>query len=300
MDGAAPGRVEQMNELIQALRNEVPEFADINEQQLEPIQEGAYRLHTAPSYFIKWIPNDDQLGQNEIWVNRTILKKVTIPTPRLFFTIRGAEATIACWEWLEGVDLRFQHREWLSVAFAMLGDFHRQQRNSQPVDSLITHRSYTSIGELLKIELEFLCAYHDRSVHRKAREIFALLEVGFPTYIHGDLHPGNLRLFGDDLRFVDWSYCKNSLSLFDLGYVDTITFDSTELNEWWRITPEESISVLPAYYNACGLGRVDYTQIHYAVMLWAKLWSYFNCVKNAKKREATVCRQHIDQLIAAV
>lgn len=288
------------NEIIQALKNQVSEFADINEQQLEPIQEGAYQLHTDPSYFIKWIPNGDQLGQNEIWVNQNILKKINIPTPRLICTIKTAKGSIACWEWLDGEDLRFQHRDWLPLAFTKLGKFHAKQHNNQPVYSLITHRSFNTISELLKIELEFLCSYHDNSVLQKARSIFSLLEFGYPTYIHGDLHPGNIRLIGNSLKFVDWSYCKNSLSLFDLSYIETINFDGAELNGWWNITPEESVSVLHSYYNACGLNRFDFKQTHYAVMLWAKLWSYFNCISNNNKNEAIVCRQHIDQLIAAV
>jgi thiamine kinase-like enzyme len=286
------------NEIIQVLKNKVSGFANINEQQLELIQEGAYRLRTIPSYFIKWIPNDDQLGQNEIYVNQNILKNVNIPTPRLICTILAAEASIVCWEWLDGIDLRFQHRDWLPLAFAKLGDFHSQQRNNQPVFSLITHRSYNTISELLKIELEFLCSYHDTFVLQKAKNLFSLLELGYPTYIHGDLHPGNIRLIGDDLKFVDWGYCKNSLSLFDLSYIETIRFEGAEFNEWWNITPEESISILPAYYNACGMNGIDYQQIQIAVMLWAKLWSYFNCVKSDKNNDAIICRQHIDQLIA--
>lgn len=288
------------NEIIQALKSKVPEFANINEQQLELIQEGAYHLHTTPSYFIKWIPSGDQRGQNEIRINQTILKKVNIPTPQLFCVVKTTEGSIACWEWLDGKDLRFQYRDWLPLAFAKLGEFHAQQHNDHPVYSLITHRSFNTISELLKIELEFLCSYHDSFVLQKARSIFSLLELGYPTYIHGDLHPGNIRLIGNDLKFVDWSYCKYSLSLFDLGYIETISFDGAELNEWWRITPEESASVLPSYYNACGLSGFDFKQTHYAVMLWSKLWSYSNCIKNDNKNEALVCRQHIEQLMASV
>lgn len=286
------------NEIIQALKNKVPEFASINEQQLEYIQAGAYCLHTTPSYFIKWIPNSDQLGQNEIWVNQNILKKVDIPTPRLICTIKAEEVSIACWEWLDGKDLRFQHRDWLPLAFAKLGEFHAQQHNNQPVYSPTTLRSYNTISELLKTELEFLCSYHDSYVLQKARSLFSLLELGYPTYIHGDLHPGNIRLIGNNLKFVDWSYCKNSLSLFDLSYIETISFEGAVANEWWQITPEESALILPLYYKACGLNEFDFKQTHHAVMLWSKLWSYSNCIKNDNKNEALICRQHIDQLIS--
>jgi thiamine kinase-like enzyme len=284
------------DKIIQALKQKRPEFANIDAQYLEHVQEHAYRLHTAPSYFVKWIPNDDRLGQNEILVNQTILQKSTISTPRLEFTIKLEEGWIACWEWLDGTDLRYQHRDYLPQAFSQVGCFHAQLRHQQTVYSLITHQRFDTIKELLKDELKFLCAYHDDSVVLQAKTAFSLLELGYPTYIHGDLHPGNIRLAGKSLRFVDWGYCISSLNLFDLGYVETIHFGGAEENEWWNIPPNEAKTVLPAYFEASGMNRNNIDQIQQAVMLWSKLWSYHNCVRNDKKVEALKCRQDIDLL----
>jgi len=288
------------NEIIKALKTKRPEFAKIDEHELELVQERAYRLHTTPPYFIKWISDDDSLGKNEIRVNQTILQKASIPTPRLIFTIKVAGASIAVWEWLDGVDLRHQQRDWLPRAFAQLGYFHAQQRHNNPVCSLVTHRSYDTIRELLKAELDFLCTYHDSSIRDKAAGVFSRLELGYPTTIHGDLHPGNIRLTKKGLRFVDWGYCTSSLGLFDLGYIQTSHFDSTEGSDWWCITPEEANSVLPAYYEACGLSGYDYHLIHQAVMLWSQLWAYYNSIKNDNKTGTEICRGYIDLLIANV
>jgi len=286
----------QEDKIIQTLKEQRREFSNIDKQQLEHVQERAYHLHTAPSYFLKWIPNDDRLGQNEIWVNQTILQKCDFSTPSLKFTIKLEEGSIACWKWLDGTDLRHQNRDYLPQAFAQLGRFHAQQRHQQTVYSLITHQGFDTIKELLKAELDFLCTYHDASVIRKAKTAFLLLELGYPTYIHGDMHPGNLRLMGNSLRFVDWGYCISSVNLFDLGYIETVRFQSTEESGWWNITPDEAKTVLPAYFEASGLDCNNIDQIQRAVMLWSKLWSYYNCVKNDKKTEAVKCKQDIDLL----
>ena len=286
------------NTIIDALKTKSTEFAEIDEHELEFVQENSYHLHTTPPYFIKWISDRDSHGKNEIWVNQTILQKASIPTPRLVFTVKVAEASIACWEWLEGSDLRHQHRDLLPQAFAQLGYFHAQQRHNNPVYSLITHRSHDTIRELLKADLDFLGAYHDNSIRHKAAGAFSLLESGYPTYVHGDLHPGNIRLTKNGLRFVDWGYCTSSLCLFDLGYIQTSNFDSPESDDWWIISPDEANSVLPAYYEACGLHLNNYNQIHQAVMLWSKLWEYYNCIKNENKKGLEICRRQIDHLIS--
>jgi thiamine kinase-like enzyme len=282
--------------IIRALKQNRPECANLDEQHLEHIQEGVYHLHTTPPYFLKWIPNDDRLGQNEIWVNQTILQKCDFPTPHLKFTIKLEEGAIACWEWLDGIDLRHQHRDYLPQAFAQLGRFHTQQRHDHTVYSLITHHGFVTIKELLKAELDFLCTYHDASIVRKAKAAFSLLELGYPTYIHGDMHPGNIRLVEKSLKFVDWGYCISSLNLFDLGYIETVHFQSAEENGWWNIAPDEAKTVLPAYFEASGLDRTNIDQIQQAVMLWSKLWSYYNCVKNDKKTEAVKCKRDIGLL----
>lgn len=285
------------SKIIQAIRGKRPGFANITEQHLEPIQDKVYRLWTTPSYFIKWIPDNDRLGQNEIWVNQTILQKEDALAPCLIFTIRLDEGSVAGWEWLEGIDLRHQHRDYLPQAFAKLGQFHANQRHEGVVYSLITRQGYNTPKELLESEHKFLCTYHDDEITRKAMSAFSVLEAGYPTYIHGDLHPGNIHLTGKGIRFVDWSYSISSLSLFDLSYVETICFEATDGNEWWSITPDKSKKVLPAYFDASGLEEDHIDQILQAVMLWTKLWAYYNSIRLENKSVAIKCKQQIRQLI---
>jgi hypothetical protein len=285
--------------VVEALKTKIPELAHGEEFTLEIIQENAYHLHTHPPYFVKYIADGDRLGRNEIWANQTIMPEATIPRPTLVFTVKTVDATIICWEWLDGIDLRYQQRNLLPQAFEQLGYFHAQQRHTNPVSSLVTHGTYDTLKDLLEAELAFLTRYHAEAVRQEVMTAFTLLETGFATYLHGDLHPGNIRITEQGLKFVDWGYCTSSLCFFDLGYIQTINFDDPEEdNHWWCITPEEAQLVLPAYYKACGLGGYDYFHIHRAVMLWSKLWAYHNCIKNGDEFSAEKCRKHIARLIA--
>lgn len=206
---------------------------------------------------------------------------------------------MAGWEWLDGNDLRYQNRDLLPQAFEQLGNFHLEQRHTGQVYSLVTHQPYATIKDLLEGELTFLTAFHDKSVRKEVARAFSLLEAGFTTYIHGDMHPGNLRITEQGLKFVDWGYCISSLSLFDLGYIHTVNFeDRADKAPWWCITPEEAQLVLPAYYAACGLGGHNYNQIHWAVMLWRELWAYYNSIQHENLFASEKCKQHIEQLIA--
>ena len=272
-------------------------MANITEESLEPVQEHAYHLRATPPLFVKWISNDDILGQNEIKINRAAFQNETNIAARLIHTVQLADGVIGCWEWLTGSDLRKMHRNHLPEAFAQLGHFHAKHRHNQVVYSLITQKAYDTPRELLAAEHQFLCSYHDAEVVQRAKPMFSWLEAGFPTQIHGDLHPGNLKLHEGKVRFLDWGYSRSSLNLFDLGYIETIRFDVSNENEWWTITPQEAPAVLAAYYVAVGKPVENIDQIHRAVMLWAKLWSYYNCVRYENEVAAERCKRHINHIL---
>ena len=285
--------------IIQALKNGGPRLASVSPNQLESLQEGVFHLHTDPPYFLKWIPEDDHRGNNELRVNQVVLSKANIPVPRLIFMIKLAGATLAGWEWLEGTDLRYRHREWLPQAFAALAGFHAEQRHAGRVESLITHCVFDTVRQLLESELAFLCAGLEEAVRQKAVEAFNLLEAGYPTRVHGDAHPGNIHLTGAGLTFVDWGYSASSLNLFDLGYIQTIHLPPHGEADWWCITPDEARPVLNSYYKACGIKNPDIDRLQWAVMFWSLLWERYNCLKQGNPPEIEAVRLRINELIAA-
>ncbi len=108
-------------------------------------------------------------------------------------------------------------------------------------------------------ELDFLTGWYTverDTVKAKCREMWRTLAAGYPTLIHGDLHPGNLRLTTRGLFFVDWGYARQTLNFFDLDYVRLLPMPGETEQPWWLITPDEATAVLPAYFAACGLAHL--------------------------------------------
>lgn len=286
------------SKIIRALRESLPSLRDVTSKDLEVVQNQAYCLHIEHPWFVKWIPANDELGHNEIEVNQTVLQGWKSIAPRLLHVLYLEDGVIGCWEWLDGGDLRYRWRDLLPQAFAKLGRFHLAQRCDGKVFSLITQDAYETPKELLEAECQILCSYHGERIARKVRPYFSfLLETGFPTQIHGDLHPGNIRLHAGEIKLVDWSYSRCSLNLFDLSYIESIEGDSIGLDEWWTITSDEASKVLAAYVAMVGVPAEKMFQAQRAVMLWAKLWAYHNSVQHGNKPVAEKCKRQIVQML---
>jgi hypothetical protein len=244
---------------------------------LEPLQENVYCLRSAiQRLFLKWIAADDRYGQNEIHINRQFASTPGFPGPRLLFTVPMGQATLAAWAWAAGDDLRRHQREALPRAFAALGRFHAQQRNTEPVSSPTTHHSYPTVQAMLEDELATLTIGLERAVVAQCKEAFDRLAAGYVTCIHGDLHPGNIRVAADQLQLVDWGYALNSLNLFDLAYVQRHPGLALDATAWWQIGPSEADAVLAAYFATCGMDPVAWEPLHWAVEVWSTLYGYHN------------------------
>ena len=295
------GVMDAQEAILNVIQN-TPGFEISADWQLTHLQENAYRLSSpAGAYFVKWVAKDDVYGQNEIQINQAILTQADLPAPRLLHVLNGEHGRVACWEWLEGTDLRAQplrtrSRDLLPQAFASLARFHKEQLHSQAVVSPVTRQAFPTIGEMLQAELEVLCQAFDLAIRSRCAASFDLLaEHGYPTLIHGDMHPGNLRLTERGLLFVDWGFALPSLNLFDLDYVQSVDLDGEK--EWWDITPAEAQAVLPAYFQDSGLSHGDIWAIHRSVMVWNQLRSHFNALSNGDETGARRCRQHLEQLL---
>ncbi len=267
------------------------------EWAFEKLAENVYRLEQGGRrFFAKWIADDDERGRNELEINRTVLSRADLPTPALLHVVPAGPGRLALWEWVDGEDLRQEGRDLLPQAFRLLGHFHAAQRHIGPLSSPVTGQVYASVADLLRGEAETLGSLLPPSFRRPCADLLMRLTCGYPTLIHGDMHPGNLRRAADGLRFVDWGYARRSLNLFDLDYIRSLDLGEPAA-EWWLIRPDEARQVLPGYFEAAGLSACDCWAVHRSVMLWSAMWAHFNLARAHDVAGQKTCRQRIARLL---
>ncbi len=286
--------------VAEVLRNNGRSFLPSNDLKLSPVQENVFRLECGgQSYLVKWVSDDDQVGRHEVAVNKGILSNLRVLAPRLLFTGRANDGDVACWEWIDGTDLRTEHRELLPEAFDALGRFHLQQKHTGPVYSSYTHREYRSVQEFVAGELAVHCSdLADRDqLQNRCASVLTNLEAGYATFIHGDFHPGNIRFNGRDTFFVDWGLAHNSSNLMDLDYVHSVSLEYEGTRPWWCVGPEEAPAVLATYSEACGLSHHSVAASHRAVMLLTELRTRTNARTRNNIAGMTLARANIERLL---
>jgi Ser/Thr protein kinase RdoA (MazF antagonist) len=276
-----------------------PDFKLVESQENVYVLTGGGR-----SYQVKWIPEGDKLGLNEITVNTDILLGSAAPAPRLVFVTKADGGRVAAWEKIEGTDLRVNNRHALPAAFRVLGEFHRAHRFDGPVYSNITERSYPTIRDMLPDELDFHCCRLPEGLSARLRRrngepgVLAALEAGYPTMVHGDFHPGNIIVNDTGIFFLDWAYAHHGLSLLDLDYIQSIELECGQAAlPWWTVGPTEAEPVLAAYFESCGLEHPDIAGIQRAVMLHAELRSYGDAQRKENNEGAAISLRNIDRLL---
>lgn len=262
--------------------------------EIYEIQENVFALISAGETLalVKWIADENALGQNELRIGRMFRGMETVPAPPLLFEQAETGGVIAGWAWVQGRDMREAGREHLPAAFTRLGQLHKEMRSCGRVVSPASGISYAGARELLTEEGKRLCARLDPPIRERCMAILAQLEMGYPTLIHGDMHPGNLVVTGDRIWMVDWSYACHSINLFDLDYVQSYSLPA-EGPAWSVISPPESLAVLSAYFQAAGLQDLELLKTHQAVMVWNLLRTYENGMKNGFFNEAAQTRERL-------
>lgn len=248
------------------------------------------------SYLVKWISAKDSAGQNELRLGRILARQGKVPLPRLMFEKKVEGGVVAGWEWIDGHDLRFQDRQRLPEVFAKLGQLHKALRNNKEVIVPLRNHPFSTIKDMLAMEAYRLGNLYSPTFGARCVEILSRLEIGYPTLIHGDMHPGNVLVSSENVWFVDWSYACNSLNLFDLDYIHSQPLPGSE-PVWTVIGPGEAIPVLAAYFQSAGMEPADILKTHQAVMLWNLLRKYENCIENTYVAEINQTRQQIQSLL---
>lgn len=280
---------------LQAALTVIP--GSTGEWRVEQVGERTFHARNlGQDFFVKWIDAGDQRGRNEMEVNTSILPGTSISTPRLVRIIPSGKDSLIIWEWVEGQDLRSDHREFLVDAFRQMGRFHHSRRNEGEVFSPITENVYPSIPSFLDGESRLLCADLSSAMKKGCDDLLQRLSIGYSTIIHGDLHPGNLIATAKGIYFVDWGYSRRSINLLDLDYISSLNVKPLE-TDWWIIQPEESGEVLAGYYSTCGMTDANPAQIQHAVMLWSELWKLYNSRKTANQPAYATSMCRLEQLL---
>lgn len=284
-------------QVYEELRLHPPDGLGTGEVGVREIQANVFQVKSGGHLFlVKWIAANNQNGQNELRIGRLFARFPVVPAPRLVFETLTRDGTLGGWEWIDGHDLREQGREFLLDAFTRLGELHRMLRNDGEVQVPPRGERYPCLAELLAGEAYRLTAPFDSKTRSRCTEILGRLQVGYPTLIHGDMHPGNVLTNDRRVWLVDWSFACNSLNLFDLDYIYSTALPPSG-PAWSQITPMEAVLALPAYFQAAGLDHIHYFETHHAVMVWNVLRSYENGVINGYRAELAGIREQLQTLL---
>ena len=278
----------------------LPDYAPESISQIHPIQRNSFHIqHMYRPTFLRWIPYDDDKGNSEIQKYNEILDANDIFIPEFIGSITAPGGVLGLWEWLRGTDLREANRHKIPHAFAMLGKYHKKKRKRSSLESDITREEYKSIPDLLDAEVEYLWTFSDDSMKNDCRRLLAVLENGFPTLNHGDVHPGNMVFSEGEIYFVDWGYSHFGLNFSDLSYLWDNNIYSDCPDGWWMIQGDEAENSIAAYLESIGLSKLPAREIMLAVMLRNQLYSYSNAIANGLEEEAIECENLLKNLAQA-
>jgi aminoglycoside phosphotransferase (APT) family kinase protein len=159
-------------------------------------------------------------------------------------------------------------------------------------------RDFPSIREMIESEMEAHCRHlHDgRQIKEKALPRLRILENGYPTLSHGDMHPSNVICDGSSVYFIDWANGHNGLGLMDLDRIHTV-YLRTNGDYADIINPQESRAVLESYFRAAGIGELNIDNVQHAVMLLNQLRLHSYGVEDDYVERRVLARKNIDTLL---
>ena len=185
------------------------------------------------------------MGEREAQFFADVSGEIDLRVPRCYFASASGDDFLLLLEDLTTDDCRFSDGTWgvdadaAAKALEELAAFHARFENEAARDRVApwlrdpdrTPGSEATSG-LMRFVLDQNAdalsdtykAIGERYVEHHAR-FHALWDEGPRTYIHGDLHLGNVFLDGDRVGFLDWGLSKTSTHLRDVSYFLTMSVD---------------------------------------------------------------------------
>ncbi|MEM9174904.1 MAG: phosphotransferase [Myxococcota bacterium] len=206
------------------------------------------------SLFVKLSPLDEGhramigaigMGEREVQFFADVSDGIDLRVPRCHFAAAAGDDFVLLLEDLTTRDCRFSDGTWgvgadaAAVALEELARFHARFEAQSARDAVApwlrdpdrTPGSEATAG-LMRFVLdqnadalsETYKAIGERYVAHHAR-FHELWDEGPRTYVHGDLHLGNVFLDGPRVGFLDWGLSKTSTHLRDVSYFLTMSVD---------------------------------------------------------------------------
>lgn len=193
--------------------------------------------------------------------------------------IQSEGGALAVLEWVPGSTLRETSQDELPVFFDRLAQWHMANAVRNPLYSRYTDCEYRSIGEFLDGEVDYHLGI--LGLHRQEKACSDILEPltsGFTTYIHGDVHTGNIvRRPDGSFALLDPEYLHVGCNYLDLDYIDWWGIEPDPA-PWWIIKEQARASV-SAYFAALEITPSDIPAIMKAVCLISSLRSHTDSVE---------------------
>lgn len=255
--------------------NIVPESAEVTR-----ITEATFRVHNAerrPDLAVKAVHADTPRGTHGIREAHRRAGALADFVQTVLCIIPTGEGVLAVLNWIDGTTLRDTRRHLLPGFFSELRRWHESNRGIDGFYSPYSRQSTASIPAFINAEIDI----HARNAgllneRSQLAAQLAGLTNGFPTLIHGDVHPGNIMVSDNRFVLLDPEYVHPGINLLDLDYINMAPAAS-DSRDWWAITKLAKPCV-DAYFRGQDIEYSEIARIMHSVRILTLLRSVTNAL----------------------
>lgn len=185
------------------------------------------------------------MGEREAQFYADLSGSVDVLVPRCHYAATEGELFVLLLEDLAARDCRFSSGDWgvgeaaAASALVDLARFHARFEDAAARDAVAPWLREPDRMPGSAVTSGLMRMVLDQNAHKLSQDYRAIGELyvehhewfheiwhtGPPTYVHGDLHIGNVFLDGDRVGFLDWGLSRTSTHLRDVSYFLTMSVD---------------------------------------------------------------------------